>query len=92
MQYPWLLEGQKIFRVVIVVQLIIAIVIGLITDFFTSNEYFPVQNLAVSCKSGEAINIIQGIALGYLSCLVPIICFSFTICVCAKKIKTYKKL
>jgi methyl-accepting chemotaxis protein len=31
MQYPWLLEGHKIFRVVIVAQLVIAIVIGLIT-------------------------------------------------------------
>ncbi|GEA07364.1 methyl-accepting chemotaxis protein [Alteromonas sp. KUL42] len=31
MQYPWLLEGHKIFRVVIIAQLIISVVIGLIT-------------------------------------------------------------
>ena len=31
MQYPWLLDGHKIFRVVIVVQLIIAVAIGLFT-------------------------------------------------------------
>ena len=31
MQYPWLLEGHKIFRVVIVVQLLIAVAIGLYT-------------------------------------------------------------
>ncbi|KXJ60931.1 MAG: chemotaxis protein [Alteromonas sp. Nap_26] len=31
MQYPWLLEGHKIFRVVIIAQLIIAVIIGLIT-------------------------------------------------------------
>ena len=31
MQYPWLLEGHKIFRVVIVVQLLVAVAIGLYT-------------------------------------------------------------
>ena len=31
MQYPWLLEGHKIFRVVIVVQLLIAVAIGVFT-------------------------------------------------------------
>lgn len=31
MQYPWLLEGHKIFRVVIVVQLLIAVGIGMFT-------------------------------------------------------------
>jgi H(+)-translocating pyrophosphatase len=55
--------------------------IGLLTDYFTSNEHGPVQDLAIACKSGEAINIIQGLALGYLSCLVPIICLAITICV-----------
>ena len=35
--------------------------------------------MAESCVSGAAINIIQGLALGYLSCLVPIICISGTI-------------
>jgi len=33
----------------------------------------PTQALAESCKSGASINIIQGLALGYLSCLIPII-------------------
>ena len=47
--------------------------IGYITDVFTSTEYTPVQNLAISCKSGAAINIIQGLALGYLSCVIPMI-------------------
>ncbi|MBT3135126.1 chemotaxis protein [Alteromonas sp. ALT199] len=31
MRYPWLLEGHKIFRVVIIVQLVIAVAIGLFT-------------------------------------------------------------
>ena len=48
-------------------------IIGYLTDVFTSTEYSPVQNLAISCKSGAAINIIQGLALGYLSCVIPMI-------------------
>jgi inorganic pyrophosphatase len=48
-------------------------IIGYLTDVFTSTEYSPVQKLAESCKSGAAINIIQGLALGYLSTVVPMI-------------------
>ena len=36
MQYPWLLEGHKIFRVVIAIQLLLAVAIGLYTG-----ELFP---------------------------------------------------
>jgi len=49
------------------------LVIGYFTDYFTSNAHEPTQNLAKACKSGAAINIIQGLALGYLSCVIPII-------------------
>jgi inorganic pyrophosphatase len=51
-------------------------IIGFFTDYFTSTEYRPVQKLADSCKSGAAINIIQGLALGYLSCIIPMICLA----------------
>ena len=51
-------------------------IIGFFTDYFTSTEYRPVQKLAISCKSGAAINIIQGLALGYLSTIIPMICLS----------------
>lgn len=42
--------------------------------------------MAKSCEQGAAINIIQGLALGYLSTFIPIICIcicvyvSFTLC------------
>ncbi len=54
--------------------------IGYCTDVFTSTEYSPVQNLAKFCKSGAAINIIQGLALGYLSTVIPIILLAISIC------------
>lgn len=37
MQYPWILEGHKIFRVVILIQLVISFVIGFVTgDIITA--------------------------------------------------------
>ena len=47
--------------------------IGYVTDYFTSTNYSPVQNLAKACKNGAAINIIQGLALGYLSTVIPMV-------------------
>lgn len=47
MQYPWLLEGHKIFRVVIVVQLVIAASIGLFTGELLPAFIFGVPIAAV---------------------------------------------
>jgi len=55
------------------------LLIGFITDYYTSNKHEPTQRLAQSCKSGAAINIIQGLALGYLSCIIPILAIAVTI-------------
>merc|ERR1719188_704408 len=48
------------------------LIIGLITEYFTSHTYVPTRELAVACKSGTAVNIIFGMALGYKSCIVPV--------------------
>jgi len=61
------------------VGLISGMIIGFFTDYFTSNAYAPTQKLAESCKSGAAINIIQGLALGYLSCIIPILAIGVSI-------------
>jgi hypothetical protein len=47
MQYPWLLDGHKIFRVVIVVQLIIAVAIGLFTGELLAAFIFGIPIAAV---------------------------------------------
>jgi inorganic pyrophosphatase len=54
-------------------------IIGFTTEYFTSNEYTPTQVLVDSCQHGPAPNIIQGLALGYNSCIVPILCITATI-------------
>jgi len=47
-------------------------VIGFITEYYTSHSYTPVREVADSCNTGAATNIIYGLALGYLSNIVPI--------------------
>ena len=53
--------------------------IGIVTEYYTSNEFSPVQELSESCKKGAAPNIIKGLALGYISVVVPILCIAITI-------------
>jgi H(+)-translocating pyrophosphatase len=55
------------------------LIIGVITEIFTSNTYAPVQELADACYMGAAPNIILGLALGYMSTIIPIICIAITI-------------
>jgi Na+/H+-translocating membrane pyrophosphatase len=47
-------------------------IIGYITEYFTSHSYTPVRELANACKTGAATNIIYGLALGYKSVIIPI--------------------
>jgi len=55
------------------------LIIGYITEIFTSNAYSPVQDLAEACRMGAAPNIILGLALGYMSTVIPIMCLAVTI-------------
>merc|ERR1719502_451644 len=48
------------------------LIIGLITEYYTSHTYQPVRDLATACKSGAAVNIIFGMSLGYKSCIIPV--------------------
>ncbi len=59
--------------------LISGLFIGYITEYFTSNVYNPVRNVAKASETGAATNIIQGIALGYESAVIPILLIAITI-------------
>jgi len=55
------------------------LIIGYTTEYYTSKEYTPVQEVSQACKTGAATNIIYGLALGYKSVIIPIICIAVTI-------------
>ncbi len=47
--------------------------VGLSSEYFTSHDYYPVQEVAKSCHTGSATDIIYGLALGYMSTIFPIL-------------------
>lgn len=53
--------------------LVAGLIIGYVTEVMTSYSYVHVQELARVCKTGTATNIIYGLALGYLSTIIPIV-------------------
>jgi inorganic pyrophosphatase len=56
------------------------LIIGIVTEYYTSNAFTPVKKLAEACvNGGAATNVIAGLALGYMSTIVPIICLGITI-------------
>ena len=59
--------------------LVSGLLIGLSTEYYTSMSFSPVKRLVESCKSGAAINIILGLALGYMSNIVPTILIAITV-------------
>lgn len=62
------------------------LIIGLVTEYYTSHSYAPVREVARSCKTGAATNMIYGIALGYKSAIIPVLVLAvvvygaFTLC------------
>ena len=57
----------------VVVGLLVGIVIGRSTEYYTSQSYKPTQRLSESGKTGPATVIISGIGLGMLSTAIPVI-------------------
>ncbi|OAY78536.1 Pyrophosphate-energized vacuolar membrane proton pump [Ananas comosus] len=51
----------------------------LVTEYYTSNAYSPVQDVADSCRTGAATNVIFGLALGYKSVIIPIFAIAVSI-------------
>lgn len=64
-----------------IIGLISSLGIGLCSEYYTSMSYGPVENLIEASKQGPGINIIIGLANGYMSTLLPsiivVICVFF---------------
>ncbi len=56
--------------------LLAGVIIGKITEYYTSHSYKPTQDLAESAQTGPATVIINGVGLGMVSTAVPVV----TIC------------
>ena len=59
--------------------LIPGLAVGLLTGYYTSENYDPVKEVARSCETGVATNIIYGLALGYKSTVLPYLAIAVSI-------------
>ena len=56
--------------------LVAGVVIGKVTEYYTSHSFKPTQKLAESAQTGSATVIISGVGLGMISTAIPVV----TIC------------
>lgn len=57
----------------VVIGLVVGIVIGQSTEYYTSQSYKPTKKLSESGKTGPATVIISGVGLGMISTAIPVI-------------------
>lgn len=71
----WFVLGEEHYKIYfsILSGLLAGVLIGLATEYFTSDSYKPTKKLASQSETGSATIIIGGIGLGMLSTAVPII-------------------
>jgi len=53
--------------------LVAGVIIGKVTEYYTSHSYKPTQKLAESSQTGPATVIINGVGLGMISTAVPVV-------------------
>ncbi len=68
-------QGYSIFGPfwAIIVGVISGLAIGKVSEYYTSSKYQPVKDLALSAQSGPAVIVVNGLAVGMLSTLIPVV-------------------
>ncbi len=72
-EFPEGVSGTGLFGAV-VAGLVVGVAIGKLTEYYTSTETKPAQNIAQQSNTGAATNIIHGLATGMESVALPVLC------------------
>ena len=65
--------------IAVVIGLVVGVAIGKITEFYTSGDFKPVQEIAQQCETGSATCIISGFATGLTSTVFPLLLIAIAI-------------
>ena len=69
----WFYVGEMGLFWALISGLIAGFLIALATEYFTSAEHKPTKKIAQAAESGAAVTIIEGIASGLMSTVIPIL-------------------
>tara|TARA_B100001123_G_scaffold429358_2_gene547749 strand:+ start:1370 stop:3523 length:2154 start_codon:yes stop_codon:yes gene_type:complete len=71
--YALNLDRPLLIWVTIIAGLLVGIIIGKATEYYTSHDFKPTQGIVAQGQSGPATVIIQGLAVGMQSTAIPVI-------------------
>ncbi len=60
----------------------VGVIIGIISEYYTSYDFKPTRGISHASKEGCALTITQGMATGMISTMLPVICLGFAIFIC----------
>ncbi|MDY3979801.1 MAG: sodium-translocating pyrophosphatase [Tidjanibacter sp.] len=71
----WLLKIPNWYMIAIsvIVGIVAGVIIGQVTEYYTSHSYKPTRKIAASAETGPATVIISGIGMGMISTAIPVI-------------------
>ena len=67
------LFGNMNAAIAVIAGLIVGVIIGNITEYYTSADYKPVQGIGEQSETGAATTIISGLAVGMKSTVIPLL-------------------